>query len=63
MAKNEQRIVLTFEYVTDTRVGMLKRFVSNMKDAIAYFGFRQVFRSYSKWVKIGCSDSLAGNLV
>ncbi|MEH1814246.1 MAG: 2OG-Fe(II) oxygenase [Nostoc sp.] len=45
LGDNEQRIVLTLEYVTDTRMGMLKRFVSNMKDAIAYFGFRQVFRS------------------
>lgn len=45
LGNNEQRIVLTLEYVTDTRMGMLKRFVSNMKDAIAYFGFRQVFRS------------------
>ncbi|WP_375506648.1 2OG-Fe(II) oxygenase [uncultured Nostoc sp.] len=44
LGKNEQRIVLTLEYVTDTRMGMLKRFVSNMKDAIAYFGFCQVFR-------------------
>ncbi|MDF5709623.1 MAG: 2OG-Fe(II) oxygenase [Nostoc sp. S4] len=44
LGNNEQRIVLTLEYVTDTRMGMLKRFVSNMKDAIAYFGFRQVFR-------------------
>ncbi|MEH2365984.1 hypothetical protein [Nostoc sp.] len=33
MGKNEQRIILTLEYVTDTRMGMLKRFVSNMKDA------------------------------
>jgi hypothetical protein len=24
----------------------LRRFVSNMKDAIAYFGFRQTFRSW-----------------
>nr|ASR75179.1 hypothetical protein [Nostoc sp. KVJ2] len=45
LGDNEQRIVLTLEYVTDTRMGMLKRFISNMKDAIAYFGFRQVFRS------------------
>ncbi|MEH2230496.1 MAG: 2OG-Fe(II) oxygenase [Nostoc sp.] len=45
LGDSEQRIVLTLEYVTDTRMGMLKRFVSNMKDAIAYFGFRQVFRS------------------
>ncbi|MEH2230498.1 MAG: hypothetical protein V7K71_12770 [Nostoc sp.] len=33
VGKNEQRIILTLEYVTDTRMGMLKRFVSNMKDA------------------------------
>ncbi|MEH2421013.1 MAG: 2OG-Fe(II) oxygenase [Nostoc sp.] len=45
LGENEQRIVLTLEYVTDTHMGMLRRFVSNMKDAIAYFGFRQVFRS------------------
>ncbi|WP_392532613.1 2OG-Fe(II) oxygenase [Nostoc sp. C117] len=48
LGENEQRIVLTLEYVTDIRMGMLKRFVSNMKDAIAYFGFRQVFRPWGK---------------
>jgi hypothetical protein len=26
-------------------MGRFKRFISNMKDAVAYFGFRQVFRS------------------
>ncbi|MDZ8189923.1 MAG: 2OG-Fe(II) oxygenase [Nostoc sp. ChiSLP02] len=46
LGENEERIVLTLEYVTDIRMGMLKRFVSNMKDAIAYFGFRQVFRRH-----------------
>lgn len=40
----ETRISLTFEYVTDARMRPWRRFVSNMKDAIAYFGFRQVFR-------------------
>ncbi|RUR72185.1 2OG-Fe(II) oxygenase [Chlorogloeopsis fritschii PCC 9212] len=45
LGNNEERIVLTLEYVTDTRMSTLNRFVSNMKDAIAYFGFRQVFRS------------------
>jgi hypothetical protein len=43
LGTNEQRIVLTLEYVTDARMGIVKRFVSNMKDAIAYFGFAQVF--------------------
>lgn len=41
----ELRVSLTFEYVTDARMRPWRRFISNMKDAIAYFGFRQVFRS------------------
>ena len=44
LGENQERIVLTLEYVTDIRMGVVKRFVSNMKDVIAYFGFRQVFR-------------------
>ncbi|MBN3802038.1 2OG-Fe(II) oxygenase [Paraburkholderia sp. Ac-20336] len=40
----EMRVSLTFEYVTDPNMRPWRRFVSNMKDAIAYFGFRQVFR-------------------
>jgi hypothetical protein len=40
----ETRISLTFEYVTDPRMHPWSRFISNMKDAVAYFGFRQVFR-------------------
>ena len=43
LGPNETRIALTFEYVTDTRIAPFLRFVSNMKDAIAYFGLRQVF--------------------
>ncbi|MGI4981846.1 MAG: HalD/BesD family halogenase [Janthinobacterium lividum] len=41
----EERVSLTFEYVTDPDMGRWQRFISNMKDAVAYFGFRQVFRS------------------
>jgi hypothetical protein len=41
--EGEERVSLTLEYVTDPRMTPLKRFVSNMKDAIAYFGFRSVF--------------------
>ena len=41
----EMRVSLTFEYVTDARMRPWRRFISNMKDAVAYFGFRQVFRS------------------
>jgi phosphatidylglycerophosphate synthase len=40
----ETRVSLTFEYVTDPRMHPWWRFVSNMKDAIAYFGLKQVFR-------------------
>jgi len=44
LGENEERIVLTLEYVTSIRMSGLYRFISNMKDAIAYFGFRQVFQ-------------------
>jgi phosphatidylglycerophosphate synthase len=44
LGENEIRVSLTFEYVTDPRMHPWWRFVSNMKDAVAYFGFRQVFR-------------------
>ena len=43
MGENEERILLTMEFVTDPVMAPFKRFVSNMKDAIAYFGFRNVF--------------------
>jgi len=39
----ERRVALTLEYVTSHDMHPFRRFVSNMKDAIAYFGFRQVF--------------------
>jgi len=35
---DERRIVLTLQYVTDQRMGPLKKVFSNMKDAFAYFG-------------------------
>ena len=44
LGENEERVSLTFEYVTNPHMRPIQRFVSNMKDAIAYFGFRQVFR-------------------
>ncbi|AOJ65632.1 2OG-Fe(II) oxygenase [Burkholderia ubonensis] len=44
LGQNEMRVSLTFEYVTDPGMRPWKRFISNMKDAIAYFGFRQVFK-------------------
>jgi hypothetical protein len=39
----EKRVSLTFEYVTDPRMSAGRRLISQMKDAVAYFGFRQVF--------------------
>jgi hypothetical protein len=44
LAAGEMRVSLTFEYVTDPRMNPWWRLISNMKDAVAYFGFRQVFR-------------------
>lgn len=44
LGDNERRISLTFEYVTDAHMGRWQRFISNMKDSIAYFGFKQVFK-------------------
>ena len=48
LGENERRIALTLEYVTSASMNPVRRFVSNMKDAIAYFGFRQVFRSWKR---------------
>jgi hypothetical protein len=44
LATGEMRVSLTFEYVTDPAMRPWRRVISNMKDAVAYFGFRQVFR-------------------
>jgi hypothetical protein len=43
LGPDEERVSLTFEYVTDPSMSAINRFVSDMKDAIAYFGFRTVF--------------------
>jgi hypothetical protein len=39
-----ERIILTVEYVTDRKMGAFKRFISNMKGAIAYFGISALWR-------------------
>jgi hypothetical protein len=44
IGEGQRRVSLTFEYLTDPRMNVGWRLISNMKDAIAYFGFRQVFR-------------------
>ncbi len=43
LGNNERRIALTMEFLTNDQMGSIGRFVSNMKDSIAYFGFKQVF--------------------
>jgi hypothetical protein len=45
LGEGEQRVSLTFEYVTDQSMHPGWRLISNLKDAVAYFGLRQVFRS------------------
>jgi hypothetical protein len=44
LQEGEMRVSLTLEYVTDPRMHPWWRLISNMKDAVAYFGFRQVFQ-------------------
>jgi hypothetical protein len=44
LARGETRVSLTFEYVTDPSMHSWWRLISNIKDAVAYFGLRQVFR-------------------
>lgn len=43
LREGEERFVITMEYVTSAEMHLFMRFVSNMKDAIAYFGLREVF--------------------
>ena len=43
LGEDEERVSLTLEFVTDASMTPAKRFLSNMKDAVAYFGFRSVF--------------------
>lgn len=38
LGEGERRVVLTLQYVTDQRMGPVKKLFSNMKDAVAYFG-------------------------
>ena len=44
LGENEERVSLTFEYVTNPKMHFGWRLISNFKDAFGYFGFRQVFR-------------------
>ena len=60
LGPGEKRISLTFEYVTDPNMRSWRRFVSNMKDAVAYFGFRQVFSNRARTVPDQRSDARSG---
>lgn len=51
LGENEERIALTMEYVTDRHMGRFPRMVSNLKDAIGYFGFRHVFLEAKAFLK------------
>lgn len=42
----EDRVMLSLEYVTDRSMGLLSRIVSNVKDAVAYFGVRALFKGW-----------------
>lgn len=44
LGEGETRVSLTMEYVTDPEMGPLKRLISDMKDAFAYFGVRALVR-------------------
>ena len=44
LGEGEERIALTMEYVTNPDMGTFKRLYSNLKDSIAYFGLRTVFK-------------------
>lgn len=44
LGENEERIVLTMQFVTDPEMGVFKRWYSNLKDAVGYFGWSAVFR-------------------
>jgi hypothetical protein len=44
LGENERRIVLTLEYVTDARMTPMRRALSDLKDAVTYFGFKELLR-------------------
>ena len=43
LKKGESRYVVSMQYVTIGEMNPFMRFISNMKDAVAYFGLRGVF--------------------
>jgi hypothetical protein len=47
-ADGDYRVSLTFEYVTNPGMRPWRRLISNLKDAFAYFGFRQILRGRTR---------------
>ncbi len=43
LGQNEERIVLTLQYVTNPEMGRFNRLISNWKDAVGYFGLSALF--------------------
>ena len=43
LKQNESRYIVSMQYVTTGEMNPFMRFISNMKDAVAYFGLRGVF--------------------
>jgi alkylated DNA repair dioxygenase AlkB len=43
LRKGESRYIVSMQYVTTGEMNLFMRFISNMKDAVAYFGLRGVF--------------------
>jgi hypothetical protein len=44
LGAGEQRVSLTLEYVTNAEMGPVKRIISDLKDAVGYFGFAELLR-------------------
>ena len=51
LGENEERIVLTMQYVTNPEMGTFKRWYSNLKDAVGYFGLSALFRRAPQFKK------------
>jgi hypothetical protein len=43
LGADEERVVLTLQYVTDPSMGRAQRWFSNMKDAVGYFGWSAIW--------------------
>jgi hypothetical protein len=48
LGTDEERVSLTLEYVTSPDMGRARRLFSDMKDAVAYFGFAELIKGRLK---------------